>query len=134
MFMNEICNFLKENPIFYFATVEDNKPKVRPFGFFMNFENKLYFGIGKHKKSYKQILNNPNVEVCTCSAKGEWIRISGEAHITENENALRQAFDVMPKLKEIYNSNTKMELGLLYLENGIAEFADMNGNFKTIKF
>ncbi|WP_413840325.1 hypothetical protein [Clostridioides sp. ZZV14-6044] len=30
-------NFFKENPIFYFATVEDNKPRVRPFGFLYNY-------------------------------------------------------------------------------------------------
>lgn len=31
--------------VFYFATVEDGEPRVRPFGFTMVFENKLYFGL-----------------------------------------------------------------------------------------
>ncbi|CCL83433.1 conserved hypothetical protein [Clostridioides difficile T19] len=30
-------NFFKENSTFYFATVEDNKPRVRPFGFIMDY-------------------------------------------------------------------------------------------------
>jgi uncharacterized pyridoxamine 5'-phosphate oxidase family protein len=29
--MNEVLEFLKESNIFYVATVEENKPKVRPF-------------------------------------------------------------------------------------------------------
>jgi uncharacterized pyridoxamine 5'-phosphate oxidase family protein len=40
--------FIKENPTFYFATVDGDKPKVRPFGFFIKFNGKLYFGMGKH--------------------------------------------------------------------------------------
>ncbi|AXU27867.1 TPA: pyridoxamine 5'-phosphate oxidase family protein [Clostridioides difficile] len=75
--MEKIMNFLKENSTFYFATVEGNKPRVRPFGFVMDYEGKLYFGIGKHKTSYKQVLVNPNVEIFTASKDGKWIRIKG---------------------------------------------------------
>ncbi|MCL6885794.1 pyridoxamine 5'-phosphate oxidase family protein [Clostridioides difficile] len=57
--MEKIMNFLKENSTFYFATVEDSKPRVRPFGFIMDYEGKLYFGIVKYKTSYKQLLVNP---------------------------------------------------------------------------
>lgn len=70
-------NFFKENSTFYFATVEDNKPRVRPFGFIMDYEGKLYFGIVKYKTSYKQLLVNPNVEISTTSKVGKWIRIKG---------------------------------------------------------
>ncbi|MGO0985104.1 pyridoxamine 5'-phosphate oxidase family protein [Clostridioides difficile] len=77
--MEKIMNFLKENPTFYFATVEDNKPRVRPFGFVMNYEGRLYFGIGKHKASYKQLISNPNVEISTANKEGKWIRIKGKA-------------------------------------------------------
>ncbi|HAG10955.1 MAG TPA: hypothetical protein DCK76_06145 [Desulfotomaculum sp.] len=73
--MEKVLVFLKENPVFYFATEEGDQPKVRPFGFFMEYEGKLYFSMGRHKKVYRQILENPNAEICTASAKGEWIRI-----------------------------------------------------------
>ncbi|AXU46472.1 pyridoxamine 5'-phosphate oxidase-like FMN-binding protein [Clostridioides difficile] len=36
--MKKIMNFLKENSTVYFATVEYNKPRVRPFGFVMDYE------------------------------------------------------------------------------------------------
>ena len=59
--MEEIMAFLKENPTFYFATVEGYKPRVRPFGFAMEYKGRLYFAIGKHKAAYKQILDNTNI-------------------------------------------------------------------------
>ena len=61
--MEKILEFLAENHVFYFATVDGDKPRVRPLGFVMNYEGKLYFGIGKHKASYKQLQANPNVEI-----------------------------------------------------------------------
>ncbi|MFZ7120171.1 MAG: pyridoxamine 5'-phosphate oxidase family protein [Eubacteriaceae bacterium] len=132
--MEKILNFLKENPTFYFATVEGDKPKVRPFGFFMERNGKLYFGMGNHKKSYKQLLKNPNVEISTTNAKGEWIRISGVAVFDDSEETMTKAFETMPGLKNIYNEETGLTLANLYLKNGVAEIADMQGNFESIKF
>lgn len=54
--MEKVLAFLKENPVFYFATEEGDKPRVRPFSFFMEYEGKLYFSMGRHKKVYRQIL------------------------------------------------------------------------------
>ncbi|WP_434302816.1 pyridoxamine 5'-phosphate oxidase family protein [Clostridium botulinum] len=130
--MEKVMNFLKENPVFYFATVEGDKPKVRPFGFSMEFDGKLYFGIGKHKKSFQQILVNPNVEICTCSPKGEWMRISGKVVVDDRVEALDAAFTAMPKLKNMYNDKTGMVLGIVYIDDALAEIADMTGNFEEI--
>ena len=130
--MEEVLKFLKENRTFYFATVDNNKPKVRPLGFFMAYEDKLYFGIGKQKQSYQQILANPYIEISTASAKGEWIRISGKVKIDERKEALEKAFETLPMLKKLYNEETGNTLGVFYLEEASAEIADMAGSFKKI--
>lgn len=130
--MEEVLRFLSENNPFYFATVDGDRPKVRPFGFFMHYENKLYFGAGKHKKSYQQILANPYVEISTTSPKGEWIRINGKAVIDNRKETLEKAFETLPRLKDIYNEKTGYTMGLFYLEEATAEIADMTGGFKTI--
>lgn len=39
--MEEVLKFLTENTPFYVATVDGDTPKVRPFGFVMNYEGKL---------------------------------------------------------------------------------------------
>ena len=59
--MKEVQEFLKSAGVYYLATVDNNKPKVRPFGTAEIFEDHLYIQTGKSKDVYKQILNNPYV-------------------------------------------------------------------------
>ena len=132
--MEKILEFLAENHVFYFATVDGDKPRVRPLGFVMNYEGKLYFGIGKHKASYKQLQVNPNVEICTLSKSGKWIRIKGTAVFDDDPAAVKKAFETLPLLANMYNEKTGQVLGLLYLTNGEAEIADMKGYFETFDF
>lgn len=132
--MEKILAFLKENPIFYYATVDGDKPRVRPFGFFMEYEGKLYFGMGKHKQSYAQTVANPNVEICTANDKGQWIRIRGTAVFDERREVMEKAFETMPALKEMYNEKTGKTLGIFYIKDGVAEIADEQGNFESISF
>lgn len=130
--MDKILSFLKENQPFYFATVEEDKPRVRPFGFVMEWEGRLYFGIGKHKASYKQLLKNPNVEISATSTKGEWIRIKGTVVMDDSQAALDAAVKEAPFLTDIYNEKSGLTLGLCYLENIDAEIADMKGHFEKV--
>lgn len=132
--MEEILQFLTETPTFYFATVDGDKPRVRPFGLVLGHEGKLYLGIGKHKQSYKQLQANPNVEISTTNVKGEWIRIKGTVVFDDNETVINKAFEKFPNLAKMYNEKTGQTLGFVYLENGDAEIADFAGNFKKISF
>lgn len=131
--MERILSFLKENPLFYFATVEGDKPRVRPFGAVLEHEGKLYFVTGTHKQTYKQLQANPNVEICT-SGKGKWIRIRGTAVIDNSEAPAKKAFESTPFLRTIYNDETGYKLGMFYLADGEAEIADMQGYFEKFTF
>ncbi|MEN6350909.1 MAG: pyridoxamine 5'-phosphate oxidase family protein [Syntrophomonas sp.] len=130
--MEEVLKFLSENPIFYVATVEGDKPRVRPFGFFMEYENKLYFAVGSHKKAYQQMSSNPYVEISTASGKGEWIRISGKAVFDERPETTAKALEIVPSLKAIYNEESGLKLAPFYLTEAYAEIADFSGGFKKI--
>lgn len=127
-------SFLTENAPFYFATVDGDKPKVRPFGFTMEYQGKLYFGLGKHKLSYKQLMVNPNVEISTANKKGQWIRISGTVVFDDRPEVLEKAFATMPQLKDIYNEKTGLTMAMCYIKDGVAEIADLKGNFERIEF
>lgn len=130
--MDRIISFLKDNPTFYFATVDGDKPRVRPFGFCMLYRGRLYFGMGKHKASYQQLQQNPNVEITTASEDNRWIRIKGKAVFDESEDAQKNAFLDMPLLHSIYNEKTGFKLGLVYLEDIDAEIMDLNGNCEKL--
>lgn len=49
--MERVCKFLKDAKTYYLATVDGDKPKVRPFGTAHIFEGKLYIQTGKKKSS-----------------------------------------------------------------------------------
>ena len=61
--MKEVYEFLKEAGTFYIATIDGDKPRVRPFGVVNIFEDKLYIQTGKRKNVSKQIEINNNVEI-----------------------------------------------------------------------
>ena len=130
--MEEIMAFLKENPTFYFATVEGYKPRVRPFGFAMEYKGRLYFAIGKHKAAYKQILDNTNIEICTANDRGEWLRIQGTANFDNTPEAQAAAFQAMPQLQDLYNEETGHKLGIVYLDHISAKLFSMSGTVRDL--
>lgn len=62
----------------------------------MEHQGKLYFGMGKHKPSYRQVQDNNNVEISTASPKGQWIRIRGTAVFDDSTETITKVFEVAP--------------------------------------
>jgi len=136
--MNEVMDFLSTNKIFYVATVNGDKPKVRPFGFVMEFDGKLCFTTNGLKQCSIQMKTNSNVEICACSQNMEltmeWVRIIGQAVFFHSVPAKEKAFELMPSLKEGFKSTDNPDFELFYLENAICEFHTLIGGVqKTIK-
>ncbi len=132
--MNKIVEFLKSCGVFFYASCDGNKPRVRPFGFFMVYEGRLYFGMGKQKESFKQTIENPNFELCALNKENAWIRIRGVAVLDDRKEALDRAFELNPFLKNLYNEQTGNALGLFYIKDGYAEIANMMGSFEKLTF
>ncbi len=106
----------KLGSLFYFTTVEANEPRVRPFGFTMVFEDKLYFGVGTHKAAYKELLENPNCELCIFK-NGSMLRIRGKAVFDDRPEVQEHMFEVAPGLKKSYNEETGHYHICFYLED-----------------
>ena len=132
--LEKVDAFLKDAGTFFYTTTDGDKPRVRPFGFYMLFNDKLYFGMGKQKESFKQTVANPNVEVCAMNAKRQWIRIRFTAVVDDSAEASEAAFTKSPFLKNLYNEQTGNVLGIVEAKDGYAEIADMAGNFESFKF
>jgi len=131
--MEEVLKFLTDNPTFYLATVEGNMPKVRPFGFVMNYKGKLYFCTSNQKNVYKQLKVNPQFEVSTTSQEGEWLRLKGKAIFDTNNQSKQAALDVAPFLSTMYSvDDPKFEV--FYIQDAEAVFYNHKGLSKTIKF
>jgi pyridoxamine 5'-phosphate oxidase len=72
----EILAFINAHPDSYFATIDGSRPRVRPIGTFRADENGLIYAFQSDKDVYKQLVRNPEVEICYC-AEGTTVRISG---------------------------------------------------------
>ena len=118
--MKEVYEFLKDCGTYYLATIDDNKPRVRPFGTINLFEDKLYIQTGKSKKVYKQIEKNNNFEICAFK-DGQWLRISGELVNDDRLEAKKDMLDHYPELRNMYDENDK-NTSVLYFKNAIATF------------
>lgn len=131
--VNMVYDYLKGSGPYHFATVENDAPRVRPIGVLLKFDDKIWFCVGKHKASYKQIQKNPNVEISCVNAKGKFFRVTGKAVCEDNEAIKEVTFKEYPMLKKLYNEQTGLTLGHFYISKGIAEIPTDSGTV-IIKF
>lgn len=99
--MNTALEFIKASPVFHIATVDGAKARVRPFGFIMKRNDKLYFCTNKTKDVYKQLKKNPDIEISDMG-NNVWLRIRGRIAFDETREAKVQAFEESPNLLRIY--------------------------------
>ena len=130
--MNEVYEFLKKCGTFYLATVEGDKPKVRPFGVVNIFEDKLYIQTGKCKNVSKQMQINPNVEICAF-AEGTWIRLEGKVVRDDRREAKASMLDANPMLKRMYSADDD-NTEVLYFESATATFYSFTSAPREVNF
>ena len=130
--MKEVQQFLKECGVYYLATIDGDKPRVRPFGTAEIFENHLYIQTGKSKKVAEQIEINPNVELCGFK-DGKWIRVSGKLIVDDRIEAKKDMLDKNPNLRNMYDENDE-NTEVLYFESGVATIYSFTEAPKVIEF
>ena len=102
--MEEILRFLKEAGTYYLATVDGNKPRVRPFGTAHIFEGRLYIQTGKTKDISKQLQANAKAEIC-CFGDGKWLRIECKLVRDDRVEVKKALLDKNPNLRNMYDEN-----------------------------
>ena len=130
--MKEVLEFVKKCGVYYLATVDGDKPRVRPFGTFEMFENHLYIQTGKKKDVYKQIEKNPNVEL-SAFIDGKWIRVSGKLVLDDRIEAKKDMLDKNPQLRGMYNENDD-NTAVLFFESGKAVISSFTETPRVIEF
>ncbi len=88
--MNKVVEELKKVKVFYIATIDGDKPRVRPFSSVAEFEGHIYLCTGRHKETYKQLSNNPHIELSGMYDGGTWLRVSADV-IEDNRVEAEQA-------------------------------------------
>lgn len=130
--MQRVVDFIKECGVYYLATVDNNEPRVRPFGTAEIFEGKLYIQTGKVKDCYKQLLANPNAELC-CFKDGRWLRLRGKLIPDDRIEAKKDMLDKNPSLRRMYDENDDNTI-VLYFEDAVATFYSFTAAPEEIRF
>ena len=100
--MTTAFEYLKANPVFHIATVDGSKARVRPFGFVMKRNGALYFCTNKTKEVYRQLSQNPEIEISDMGNDSTWLRIRGRIAFDDTRDAKAQAFKESAMLLNIY--------------------------------
>lgn len=116
--MQEILDFLKQCETFYVATMENDQPRVRPFGAACVFEGKLYLVTNCQKAVYRQMQENPKIEICGLY-DGVWMRIEGQVKLDPRREARVAMLEDNLSLKSMYHADDGLMV-VLSVENLIA--------------
>lgn len=130
--MQEVYEFLKNCKTYYLATVEGDQARVRPFGTVDLYEGKLYIQTGKSKSCFKQMAENPKVEICAFNGE-QWLRIAATAVNDDSVEAKTHMLDQHPHLKAMYDP-ADANTAVLYLKNATATFSSFTEPSRVVKF
>ncbi|MBM7868567.1 putative pyridoxamine 5'-phosphate oxidase family protein [Clostridium pascui] len=128
--MKKALEFLQESGTFYLATNEGDQPRVRPFGAVFEYEGKLYIVTNNTKKCFKQMLQNPKVEISSTNKKGQWIRITGEVATDDRREVKEAALDAAPVLRSMYSVDDGI-FTVLYFTEGTATISSFTAEPET---
>lgn len=129
----DCIRFTNENPICFFATVEENQPRVRALGFWFADETGFYFQTATVKEFPNQLQKNPKVEVCFYKHEGmigNMLRISGEIEFIDTIALREKLFKDRPFLKNFGLSKDSPNIILFRISHGEAHFWNMENNLK----
>ncbi len=117
----EILAFLNANPSCHLATVEGNKPHVRGMGIFRADEDGIILQTENIKDLYKQLSENPNVELCFNNYKDNiQIRVSGTAELVEDMELKKEIIAKRQFLKPLVEKDGYEVVAVYRVKKGIA--------------
>ena len=90
-------------------------------------DGKLWFCTNNTKEVYKDMQENPEVEVSVSSPEYAWIRLHGKA-VFENNMSVKEGFMNNPIVKGQYQTTDNPIFEVFYLENPHGVIADFSGN------
>jgi uncharacterized pyridoxamine 5'-phosphate oxidase family protein len=130
----EILAFITANNIGYLATVEGKAARVRAMDTFRADGNGLIFYTDKSKNVCRQMVKNPEIEVCYF-AQGLQVRVQGKAVLDEDINLKKEIVTARPfygamtdddyKAMAVFRLKGKATTWIMEQGDGPAEYIDL---------
>jgi pyridoxamine 5'-phosphate oxidase len=122
----EILAFITANPTAFMATAEGNKPHVRAMGTYRADENGIIFSMQSPKDVYKQLIKNPETEICYY-ANGVQVRVSGQMQQITDMALKKEVLEKRPFYKPGVEKEGWDYVGVFKVKNAKATVLDMKG-------
>ena len=130
--MSRLNDFLTEAGVFFLATVDGDRPRLRPLGAHLEMDGKVIFGVGDFKEVYRQLTVNPHTEIVACKPDGHWLRYSGTAVFETDGKYAEAILEGAPHLRGIYNEETGHKMMCFHLEEAEARDIAVMGEGESL--
>ena len=101
--MQKALFFLRKHNEVAFATSDGHLPKLRMFQIMKQENNMLYFSTSAEKAVWKELMDNPNVEILAY-ADNVSVRCSGMVNFNVEEDVKQWIYENNPVLPRLYSS------------------------------
>lgn len=105
--MEKAFDFLSGHKDVAFATVEQDKPKIRVFQIMRQEGHTLYFATSPRKEVYRQLRENPHVELLAMDGDIS-VRLTGHAVFDVPDALAREIYADNPVLPRLYKCYTDL--------------------------
>ncbi len=131
--MSKIHEFIDKAGVFFLATEDGAQARVRPLGAHVEKDGKEYFTVGDFKDVYRQMAENPLVEIVAFDKEDmKWLRYTGKAVFVDSDEIRERVFEDLPHLRKAYSPESGHKMMIFSLEEATARIIDMAGNVETI--
>jgi uncharacterized pyridoxamine 5'-phosphate oxidase family protein len=125
--MQEVIKLLSDNANGFLGTIDNGKPRVRPFQYQFEDHGKLYFCTSNKKDVYAQLRKLPSIEFATTSHDYVTVRINGEVKFSDDLKLKERIISSNEMVRGVYNTADNPNFTLFYLEHGSTTISDFSG-------
>jgi uncharacterized pyridoxamine 5'-phosphate oxidase family protein len=137
MEQNDLIALINRNPAFFLATLENGEPRLRGMLLYRADEHGIIFHTGTMKDLYRQLMANPNVELCF----NDWqqniqVRVRGKAMPVDDPRFKEEIVNIQGRefLKPWVESMGMDILAVFRVEGCRAHAWSMETNFAAKEF
>jgi pyridoxamine 5'-phosphate oxidase len=137
MTQKEILQFINKNMSCALATCIDNKPHVRGMWMYRADEKGIIFHTGVMRDLYKQLLANPNIELCFHNGDSQnliQVRVSGVAVLEKDGKLKEEIISQRPFLKPIVAQHGQDSIVVFRVKEMVASVWSMAKNLEPKEY
>ncbi len=126
--MEKIIDFICRNREGMLATVDNGRPRVRPFQFQYYIDGCFHFCTGRSKQVFRQLQECPSMEFSSMSRDMmTFVRLAGEVILEDNQAVKERIIADNRLVASIYGSADNPEFTSFCLKHGQAALVSLTG-------